>query len=87
MWDAGLAHRDVKPANLLARDGRLLIIDVAFAEIRPTPWRQAVDLTNMMLCLALRSTAERVNQRALQFFTAAEISEAFAAARGLALPS
>jgi tRNA A-37 threonylcarbamoyl transferase component Bud32/membrane-associated phospholipid phosphatase len=87
MWDAGLAHRDVKPANLLVRDGRLLLIDVAFAEVRPTPWRQAVDLANMMLCLALRSSAERVYQHALQFFTAAEISEAFAAARGLALPS
>ena len=87
MWDAGLAHRDLKPANLLVRDGRLLLIDVAFAEVRPTPWRQAVDLANMMLCLALRSTAGHVYQRALQFFTAAEISEAFAAARGLALPS
>ena len=87
MWDAGLAHRDIKPANLLVRDGRLLLIDVAFAEVRPTPWRQAVDLANMMLCLALRSTAERVYQRALQYFTAAEVSEAFAAARGLALPS
>jgi tRNA A-37 threonylcarbamoyl transferase component Bud32 len=87
MWDAGLAHRDIKPANLLVRDGRLLLIDVAFVEVRPTPWRQAVDLANMMLCLALRSSAERVYQRALQLFTVAEISEAFAAARGLALPS
>jgi tRNA A-37 threonylcarbamoyl transferase component Bud32/membrane-associated phospholipid phosphatase len=87
MWDAGLAHRDVKPANLLVRDGRLLLIDVAFAEVRPTPWRQAVDLANMMLCRALRSSAGRVYQRARQFFTEAEISEAFAAARGLALPS
>ena len=87
MWGAGLAHRDIKPANLLVRDGRLLVIDVAFAEVRPTPWRQAVDLANMMLCLALRSSAERVYQRALQFFTVAEISEAFAAARGIALPS
>ena len=87
MWDAGLAHRDIKPANLLVRDGHLLLIDVAFAEVRPTPWRQAVDLANMMLCLALRSSAGRVYHRALQFFTVAEISEAFAAARGLALPS
>jgi hypothetical protein len=87
MWDAGLAHRDVKPANLLVRDGHLLLIDVAFAEVRPTPWRQAVDLANMMLCLALRSSTGRVYHRALQFFTVAEISEAFAAARGLALPS
>ena len=86
-WDAGLAHRDIKPANLLVRDGHLLLIDVAFAEVRPTPWRQAVDLANMMLCLALRSSAQRVYQRALQYFTGAEISEAFAAARGIALPS
>jgi hypothetical protein len=40
-----------------------------------------------MLCLALRSSAERVYQCALQYFTATEISEAFAAARGIALPS
>src|SRR6266511_1830500 len=87
LWDAGLAHRDIKPANLLVRDGRLLLIDVAFVEARPSPWRQAVDLANMMLCLALRSSPERVYRRALRFFTVEEISEGFAAARGLALPS
>ena len=87
MWDAGLAHRDVKPANLLVRDGRMLLIDVAFVEARPTPWRQAVDLANMMLCLALRSSPERVYGRALRYFTVEEIGEGFAAARGLALPS
>ena len=48
LWDAGLAHRDIKPANLLVRDG-LLLIDVAFVQARPSPWRQAVDLANMML--------------------------------------
>jgi tRNA A-37 threonylcarbamoyl transferase component Bud32/membrane-associated phospholipid phosphatase len=87
LWDAGLAHRDIKPANLLVRDGRLLLIDVAFVEARPSPWRQAVDLANMMLCLALRSSPEQVYRRALQFFTVEEITEGFAAARGLALPS
>lgn len=87
LWDVGLAHRDIKPANLMVRDGRILLIDVAFAELRPSPWRQAVDLANMMLCLALRSNAEQVYQRALRQFTVVEISEAFAAARGLALPS
>jgi tRNA A-37 threonylcarbamoyl transferase component Bud32/membrane-associated phospholipid phosphatase len=87
LWDAGLAHRDVKPANLLVRDGRLLLIDVAFVEARPSPWRQAVDLANMMLCLALRSSPERVYRRALQYFSVEEVSEGFAAARGLALPS
>jgi tRNA A-37 threonylcarbamoyl transferase component Bud32/membrane-associated phospholipid phosphatase len=87
LWDAGLAHRDIKPANLLVRDGHLLLIDVAFVEARPSPWRQAVDLANMMLCLALRSSPEQVYRRALQSFTVEEITEGFAAARGLALPS
>ena len=41
----------------------------------------------MMLCLALRSSPERVYRRALQYFTVEEITEGFAAARGLALPS
>ena len=87
LWDAGLAHRDIKPSNLLVRDGRMLLIDVAFAELRPSPWRQAVDLANMMLCLALQSSTERVYERAQQYFSLADIGEAFAAARGLALPS
>jgi len=87
LWDAGLAHRDIKPANLLVRDHRLLLIDVAFVEARPSPWRQAVDLANMMLCLALRCGPERVYRRAQQYFTVQEITEGFAAARGLALPS
>jgi tRNA A-37 threonylcarbamoyl transferase component Bud32/membrane-associated phospholipid phosphatase len=87
LWEAGLAHRDIKPANLLVRDQRVLLIDVAFMESRPSPWRQAVDLANMLLCLALRSSPERVYQRALRQFSVEEISEGFAAARGLALPS
>jgi tRNA A-37 threonylcarbamoyl transferase component Bud32/membrane-associated phospholipid phosphatase len=87
LWDAGLAHRDIKPANLLVGDDHLLLIDVAFVEARPSPWRQAVDLANMMLCLALRSSPELVYRRALQYFTVEEITEGFAAARGLALPS
>jgi hypothetical protein len=41
----------------------------------------------MMLCLALRSDPQRVYERALRRFSETEISEAFAAARGLALPS
>jgi tRNA A-37 threonylcarbamoyl transferase component Bud32/membrane-associated phospholipid phosphatase len=87
LWDANLAHRDIKPANLLVRDGKLYLIDVFFAEIHPSPWRQAVDLANMLLCLALRSSPQQVYRRALQQFTVGEITEAFAAARGLALPS
>jgi tRNA A-37 threonylcarbamoyl transferase component Bud32/membrane-associated phospholipid phosphatase len=87
LWDANLAHRDIKPANLLVRDGKLYLIDVFFAQIHPSPWRQAVDLANMLLCLALRSSPQQVYQRALRYFTVGEITEAFAAARGLALPS
>ncbi|HET6812742.1 MAG TPA: RIO1 family regulatory kinase/ATPase, partial [Actinomycetota bacterium] len=87
LWDAGLAHRDIKPANLLVRDGHMLLIDVFFTEVRPTPWRQGVDLANMMLCLALRSSPELVYQRAKRQFTVEEITEGFAAARGLALPT
>jgi tRNA A-37 threonylcarbamoyl transferase component Bud32 len=87
LWGTGLAHRDIKPANLLVRDHRVLLIDVAFVEARPSPWRQAVDLANMMLCLALRSDPRLVYERALRQFNTEEISEGFAAARGLALPS
>ena len=87
LWDAGLAHRDIKPANLLVRDGRMLLIDVAFVQAHPSPWRQAVDLANMMLCLALRSDPELVYERALRQFSVEEITEAFAATRGLTMPS
>jgi tRNA A-37 threonylcarbamoyl transferase component Bud32 len=87
MWEIGVAHRDIKPANLLVRDGRLVVIDTAFAEVRPSPWRQAVDLANMMLVLALRTDAERVYRRARLHFSDAEIAEAFAATRGLTMPS
>ena len=87
LWEAGLAHRDIKPANLMVRDGRLYLIDTAFGELRPSPWRQAVDLGNMMLVLALRTSPERVYARARQQFSVAEITEAFAATRGLTMPS
>ena len=87
LWDAGLAHRDIKPSNLLVRGHRLLVIDVAFATVRPTPWRQAVDLANTMLTLALWSTPEMVYERALRTFTPDEIAEAFAASRGITVPT
>jgi tRNA A-37 threonylcarbamoyl transferase component Bud32 len=87
LWEAGLAHRDIKPANLLVRDGRLYLIDVFFTEVRPSPWRQGVDLANMLLVLALRSDPKRVYARALRQFNVEEVSEAFAASRGLTMPS
>jgi len=87
LWEAGVAHRDIKPSNLLVREHELLLIDVAFATVRPTPWRQAVDLANMMLCLALVSSPELVYQRALRQFAADDIAEAFAASRSVTLPT
>jgi len=87
LWDAGIAHRDIKPGNLMVRNGQLLLIDVFFSQVRPSPWRQAVDLGNMMLVLAVRTNPERVYRRALRYFTPDELAEAFAATRGVASPT
>ena len=87
LWEAGLAHRDIKPANLLVRGGQLYLVDVFFTEVRPSPWRQGVDLANMLLVLGLRCEPSHVYERALRQFTMEEISEAFAATRGLTMPS
>jgi hypothetical protein len=86
-WDIGVAHRDIKPANLLVQRGRLQLVDVSGLEIRPTPWRQGVDLANMMLTLALQTDADRVYARATQVFSPDEIAEAFACAQGMAVPT
>ncbi|HET6714665.1 MAG TPA: phosphatase PAP2 family protein [Actinomycetota bacterium] len=87
MWDEGLAHRDIKPANLMVLGGDLKLIDVFFVQVRPSPWRQAVDLANMMMVLGLRSDAQRVYEHALRLFTPEEIAEAFSATRGVASPT
>jgi membrane-associated phospholipid phosphatase len=86
LWDAGLAHRDIKPANLLVQAGHVRLIDTFLTEVHATPWRQALDLANMMLVLALFSDPGRVYQRARQLFTDSDIAEAFAARQGGAMP-
>jgi hypothetical protein len=86
-WDIGVAHRDIKPANLLVQDGHLQLVDVSGLEVRPSPWRQAVDLSNMLLTLALRTDPERVYARAVKVFTPDEIAEGFACAVGLTIPT
>ena len=87
LWDTGLAHRDIKPANVMVRDGQVVLIDPAFATVRPSPWRQAVDLANMMIILALRSSPEHVYERALLLFSPDDIAEAFASTRSVTVPS
>jgi membrane-associated phospholipid phosphatase/tRNA A-37 threonylcarbamoyl transferase component Bud32 len=87
LWDSGLAHRDIKPANVMVAEGRVVLIDPAFATIRPSPWRQAVDLANMMIILALRTSPEVVYERALKYFSPDEIAEAFATMRSVTIPS
>jgi hypothetical protein len=86
-WDIGVSHRDIKPANLLVREGHLQLVDVSGLEVRPSPWRQAVDLANIMLTLALQTDADRVYGRAISTFSPEEIGEAFASAVGLAIPT
>jgi serine/threonine protein kinase len=87
LWESGLPHRDIKPANLMVEGETLRLIDVFFVQVRPSPWRQAVDLANMMLVLALRSDAATVYRVGLRYFTPEEIAEAFAATRGVASPT
>jgi membrane-associated phospholipid phosphatase len=87
LWDAGLAHRDIKPANLLVQAGHVRLIDTFLMEVHASPWRQALDLANMMLVLALGSDPNKVYQRARLQFSDNDIGEAFAAKQGRAMPS
>jgi hypothetical protein len=86
LWQAGAAHRDVKPSNVLARGEHVYLVDVSFGELRPSRWRQAVDLANMMLTLALSVGPERVVGRARGQLDAQDLAEAFAATSPLTMP-
>ena len=86
LWQAGAAHRDIKPSNVLAQGGRVVLIDVSFGELRPSRWRQAVDLANMMLTLSLVAGPARVLARADRLFDRDEMAEAFAATSSLTVP-
>jgi hypothetical protein len=71
---------------VLIEDGRVRLVDASFGQVRPSPWRQAVDLANMMLVLALSADARRVYERSLRLFQPEEIAEAFAATQGVTMP-
>ena len=85
-WDIGIAYRDIASREPAGAARHLQLVDVSGLEVRPTPWRQAVDLANMMLTRA----AERPRpwyERATAIFTPDEIAEAFACAVGMAVPT
>jgi serine/threonine protein kinase len=86
LWQAGAAHRDIKPSNVLVQGDRVVLIDVSFGELRPSRWRQAVDLANMMLTLALVAGPERVLEHSRRLFASDEVAEAFAATSSLTVP-
>jgi hypothetical protein len=86
LWDAGVAHRDIKPSNLLVSGGKLYLIDVFFCQVRPSAWRQSVDLANMLMLLALGAEVDRVYRSAIRWFTPDDVAEAFAATKGVTVP-
>ena len=81
MWDvrAGPPRHQAGEPDGAGR--HLKLIDVFFVQVRPSPWRQAVDLANMMLVLALRTDAPRVYEHALRYFTPEEIARGLRGAR------
>ena len=88
LWEAGLAHRDIKPANLLVRDGRLLLIDV---RLRRGPAEPVAAGRRPGQHDAGPGAAQRAPSRSTAgpgcSSRVEEITEAFAATRGLTMPS
>lgn len=87
LWICGIAHRDIKPSNVMVRSGDVYLIDTAFATIRPSPWRQAVDLANMILILSTQLEPRIVYRIAQNYFVPDDIAEAFAATKGITIPT
>ncbi|MBT8215117.1 MAG: hypothetical protein KJP12_07815, partial [Acidimicrobiia bacterium] len=87
MWDGAVAHRDIKPGNVMVSNGRVSLIDTAFGIAQPSAWREAVDLANMLLILGLYAEPQHVYRRALLRFAPHDVAEAFAATRAITIPT
>ncbi|MQA35412.1 hypothetical protein [Modestobacter roseus] len=86
LWVAGAAHRDIKPSNVLARGDRVFLVDVSFGELRPSRWRQSVDLANMLLTLGLGAEPAHVLERARLLFGDGDLAEALATTSSVTVP-
>ncbi|MBT8211710.1 MAG: hypothetical protein KJN71_01060, partial [Acidimicrobiia bacterium] len=87
MWDGSVAHRDIKPGNVMVSGEQVFLIDTAFGIAQPSAWREAVDLANMLLILGLHVDPEVVYARALRWFSPQDVAEAFAATRAITIPT
>ena len=86
-WDAGIAHRDIKPSNLMirGRPGHRRRSRLRAGATEPVAASGGPGEHDARP--RLRADPRLVYERALRQFTVAEICEAFAATRGITMPT
>jgi uncharacterized membrane protein YbhN (UPF0104 family)/membrane-associated phospholipid phosphatase/tRNA A-37 threonylcarbamoyl transferase component Bud32 len=76
---AGIAHRDLKQANVLVdAEKRMWLVDLGFAELDASTRRRARDVAEMLACLSLLVGAERAVASAARTLPADELAPAVA---------